>query len=596
MRIALAQINTTVGDIQGNLERARRAIGIGRLHGADVTLLPELTLTGYPPEDLVCNTCFVKDNLSALNEIALECEGDVVIGFVDQHHDRCFNAAAVLGGRSVKKVYHKRCLSDHDVFDERRYFACGSADEGGIQAREARSAGAKNISCCVAIGEDIRADRVAAEAAESGARVLLGIAASPFCEGQGSEREAMLVRQARDNGLWIACCNLIGGQDETVFDGRSVLISPEGEVVARAASFAEEVLVVDIDLESGAASRVASYAVAPCVVGSVGQGRTAAVQAAGLAVARQPAGSRAIEQPIREPTEETYRAIMLGISDYVRKNGFSDVVLGLSGGVDSALVATLAVDALGPGHVHGVLMPSRHSSAGSIDDALELAANLGIDTRRMPIESIHQAFLDALEPAFVGYAPGVAEENIQARVRGVLLMGLSNKLGWLVLTTGNKSELLVGYATLYGDMAGGFAPIKDVFKTCVYELCRWRNTQEGGPVIPEATLEKPPSAELRSGQTDQDLLPPYDVLDAILERYVDLAESCAAILEAGMKAAGDVATAGAVAGGDAATVDRVIEMVDGAEYKRRQAPLGVRLTARASGRGRRMPATNRYQK
>lgn len=536
MRIALAQIDTTVGDIEGNLARALDAVARARMEGADITLLPELVLTGYPPEDLVHKSHFVEDNLAALERLAQGCECTVIAGFVDRDGTAIYNAAAVLGDGRIQAIYHKRHLPNYGVFDEERYFERGSAP---AQVEVCDTA------CALTICEDVWAPEIIAEAAGAGARVLLNISASPFHAGKGSDREAMLAQGARENGLWVAYCNLVGGQDELVYDGRSVVISPEGEAVARAASFEEDLLLVDIDPE-GVSTR------APANIADLSQS-----------------------------DEEVYSALVLGLRDYARKNGFTDAVLGLSGGVDSALVATLACDALGAGHVHGVLMPSRFSSAGSIDDATTLAGALGIETRIIPIESVHKAFLDALEPSFAGHGlAGIAEENVQARVRGTLLMGLSNKFGWLALATGNKSELSVGYSTLYGDMVGGFAPIKDVFKMRVYALCRWRNKQAGRELIPEATLTKPPSAELRPDQLDQDSLPPYEVLDAILTRYVELDESREEIVAGGF---------------DAATVDRAIALTDAAEYKRRQGPVGVKITAKAFGKDRRMPITNRYR-
>ncbi len=536
MRIALAQIDTTVGDIEGNLARSLDAVSAASERGADVTLLPELALTGYAPEDLVHKSHFVGDNRDALARLARGCDHTVIAGFVDCENGSLFNAAAVLSDGRIQSVYRKQHLPNYGVFDEERYFEPG--DENLV-------VDIVGVPCALSVCEDVWKPGFAAEAARSGARVLLNISASPFHADKGREREAMLAERARESGLWVVYCNLVGGQDELVYDGRSVVISADGTLAARAASFEEDLLVVDLDLERSAAL----------------------VSGGGMAELTQGA-------------EETYAALVLGLRDYAKKNGFTDVVLGLSGGVDSALVATLACDALGAEHVHGVLMPSRYSSQGSIDDALVLANALGVETRTIPIEGVHQAFLDALAPSFAGREPGVAEENIQARVRGTLLMGLSNKFGWLALATGNKSELSVGYSTLYGDMVGGFAPIKDVFKTRVYELCRWRNEQAGREIIPESTITKPPSAELRPGQVDQDSLPPYEVLDAILERYVEADESRDQIVAAGF---------------DTDTVDRVVALTDAAEYKRRQGPIGVKITTKAFGKDRRMPITNRYR-
>jgi len=533
MRVALAQINTTVGDIQGNAEKAVRAIGDAEAAGAGFILLPELTLTGYPPEDLLGKDHFVDDNLDALELVSAACGHSTLVGFVDRIDDELFNAVALCGNNRVLQVYHKRRLPNYGVFDERRYFtpgeSAGLTEFGGTLFA--------NTIC-----EDIWVPELAEEAAALGAAVLFNVSASPFFAGKGTEREEMLRGRARDNGLWLAYCNLVGGQDELIFDGRSVVISPSGDVVARGASFAEDLVIADFT--PGA---------------KLGASADLALMTGGA--------------------EEAYTAIVLGLHDYVRKNGFTDVVLGLSGGIDSALTAAIAADALGAEHVHGVLMPSRYSSPGSVSDSMALAGNLGIETMELPVERPFQAFLDTLSPAFEGRASDVAEENLQARVRGTLLMALSNKFGWLTLATGNKSELSVGYSTLYGDMVGGFAPIKDVFKTRVYELSRWRNEQGDAPVIPKAVLEKAPSAELRPGQVDQDSLPPYAELDAILERYVERDESRDTIVAAGFSAE---------------VVDRVVRMTDNAEYKRRQGPVGVKITPKAFGKDRRMPITNRY--
>jgi NAD+ synthase (glutamine-hydrolysing) len=419
------------------------------------------------------------------------------------------------------------------VFDEKRYFTAG-VDAGIFEL------GATLFDTTVC--EDVWVPELIVADAAQGAKVVLNISASPFHAGKGREREEMLQQRAREAGVWLAYCNLVGGQDELVFDGRSVVISPTGEVVTRAKAFEEDFLVTDFAAEGklGAPERVEDVLIGP---------------------------------------EEVYRALMVGLRDYVDKNGFSDVVVGLSGGIDSALTATLAADALGPWRVHGALMPSRFSSEGSLTDARALAANLGIDTMELPIEDAFEAFNETLEPVFGDGDFDVTEENLQARVRGTLLMALSNKFKWLVLATGNKSELSVGYSTLYGDMVGGFAPIKDVFKTRVYELARWRN-ESIGPAIPEATMTKPPSAELRDGQVDADSLPPYEVLDPILELYVERDMSREAIGGAGFATS---------------DVERVADLVDAAEYKRRQGPLGIKITPKAFGKDRRVPVTNRYK-
>lgn len=532
MRIALAQINTTVGDIQGNAMKAIEAIAAAQAQGAGFILLPELTITGYPPEDLLAKPHFVEANLDALEMVAGACGNATLVGFVDRVGDDLYNAVALCGNQRVLQIYHKRRLPNYGVFDEERYFEPGEApgliELGGTMF---------GITIC----EDIWVPETIPELVGEMAGAILNISASPYHAGKGEEREQMLRQRARENGVWLAYCNLVGGQDELVFDGRSVLISPAGEVVARGASFAEDLVIADF------------------------------TPGAKLGAAETPA-------PVPDPEAEVYAALVLGLRDYVHKNGFSDVVLGLSGGIDSALTAAIATDALGSEHVHGVMMPSRYSSAGSIDDSVALAANLGIDVVKVGIEGPFEAFEAALAPVFQGRDTDVAEENLQARVRGSLLMAMSNKFGWLVLATGNKSELSVGYSTLYGDMVGGFAPIKDVFKTRVYALARWRNRD--GEVIPVASIEKAPSAELRPDQVDQDSLPTYDELDAVLAMYVEQDLSVERIVEAGF---------------NIGMVEKVSRLVDFAEYKRRQGPMGIKITPKAFGKDRRMPVTNRYR-
>ncbi len=532
MRIALAQINPTVGDLQGNAGLIIQAVADAQNQGAGFILLPELALTGYPPEDLLARPHFVEAQLDALEMVASACANATLVGFVDRVGEDLYNAAALCGNNRILQIYHKRRLPNYGVFDEERYFepglAPGLVELGGTMF---------GISIC----EDIWTPDIAHELVAEGAGAILNISASPYHAGKGEEREQMLRQRARDNGVWLAYCNLVGGQDELVFDGRSVLISPGGDVVARAASFAEDLVIADF------------------------------TPGAKLGAADVPAS-------VPGPEEEIYRALTLGLHDYVTKNGFTDVVLGLSGGIDSALTAAIAADALGPEHVHGVMMPSRYSSAGSIDDSRELADNLGVEVLEIGIEGAFEAFESALAPAFDGREVDVTEENLQARVRGSLLMALSNKFGWLVLATGNKSELSVGYSTLYGDMVGGFAPIKDVFKTRVYALARWRNRD--GEVIPAAVIAKPPSAELRPGQLDQDSLPPYEDLDAVLALYVEQDLSVDRIAQAGF---------------DKGMVEKVSGLVDFTEYKRRQGPMGIKITPKAFGKDRRMPVTNRYR-
>jgi NAD+ synthase (glutamine-hydrolysing) len=541
VRIAIAQIDVTVGDIAGNADRIVDAVRTAVAQGADLVLAPELAVTGYPPEDLVAKDHFVDDGLDALSRIAAACTScAAVVGFVDRGDGVLFNAAALCRAGRVEAVYHKRLLPNYGVFDEERYFAEGDApllvEIGGVLAA---------ITVC----EDVWVPGPVAEAGALGARLVLNLSASPFNVGKGAAREAMLADRARGSGVWVAYCNLVGGQDELVFDGRSAVIAPDGSVAARALAFEEDVLVVDVPLGKADAS-------------------------ASITAAR--AGARI--EPLVGDEQELWRALVLGLRDYMRKNGFTDAVVGLSGGIDSALTATLAVDALGAERVHGVLMPSRYSSSGSITDAEALCASLGIDQRTLPVEPAFRALKETLAPAFEGLEPDITEENLQARVRGSLLMALSNKFGWIVLATGNKSELSVGYSTLYGDMVGGFAPIRDVYKSTVYALARWRNAQE--PAIPAASIEKAPSAELRPGQLDTDSLPPYAVLDAVLRAYVEEDASVGEIVAGGVPA--ELAA-------------RIARMVDAAEYKRRQGPLGIRVTPKAFGRDRRMPVTNRYR-
>lgn len=534
MRLAIAQIDVTVGDIEGNTRKIVEAYGHAQSQQAGLVVFPELAITGYPPEDLLARPHFVEENLDALEVVASVSAHATLVGFVDRVEHRLYNAVAFCGNGRVQQIYHKRELPNYGVFDERRYFAPGVAP--GLVELGGDMFG---MSVC----EDAWVPGPLAEIARAGARIVFNVAASPFHAGKGAEREEMLRTRARENDVWLAYCNLVGGQDELVFDGRSVLISPSGDVTARAKAFEEDLVVVDFSP----------------------RGRLGAAERA---------------EPLLEGAEEVYAALRLGLGDYLAKNGFSDVVVGLSGGIDSALTAAIAADTVGPERVHGVVMPSRYSSDGSTADAEGLAENLGIDLVNLPIEPAFQALLDTLAPAFDGRGPDVTEENLQARVRGTLLMALSNKFGWMVLATGNKSELSVGYSTLYGDMVGGFAPIKDLLKTRVYELARWRNDAPGGPVIPESTLAKAPSAELRPGQTDQDTLPPYEVLDPILEAYVERDLSRDAI---------------AAEGHDPAVVERVCRMVDAAEYKRRQGPVGIKITPKAFGKDRRVPITNKYR-
>jgi NAD+ synthase (glutamine-hydrolysing) len=616
LRLALAQINATVGDLPGNVERMLRDLRRAATEGVDLIAFPELALTGYPPEDLLLKPGFVADNLRALDHLTAETRAfpglTVVLGFVDRAGD-LYNAAAVLHEGRRLGVYHKRFLPNYGVFDEDRYFSAG------IAAPNYTIGGATvGINIC----EDIwYPTGPATDQATAGAELLLNISASPYFMGKQQGRERMLATRAADSGAIVAYANLVGGQDELVFDGRSVVFDQRGELLARAKGFAEDFLVVDLDIEDVFRTRLhdprrrkeqhqalSSGAAATIFVSA--EPRSAAGHN-GLAAPDSAAahlGPTARIEPLPDRLAEAYQALTLGVGDYVRKNGFRDAVIGLSGGIDSALTAVIAVDALGREHVWGVSMPSQYSSQGSRDDARALADNLGIRYTTLPIAGPFEALMDVLRETFASGPPTdstVPEENLQARIRGNLLMALSNRFGSLVLTTGNKSEMAVGYATLYGDMAGGFAVLKDVYKTLVYELARWRNRvagerpetegrREAGPqwgtpppsrseagraLIPESTLTKPPSAELRPGQQDTDSLPPYDVLDPILDAYVEDDRDFAEIVRLGFAPE---------------TVRRVMRLVDASEYKRRQAPPGIKITERAFGRDRRLPLTSAY--
>ncbi len=546
LRVAGAQLNLTVGDIAGNEAKIAEAMVRAQEAAADVLLVPELAVSGYPPEDLVLRRDFVEANAAALHRLArLSGTTTTIVGFVDfatgkgsgaldSESREVANAAGVISRGELQGVYHKVLLPNYGVFDEDRYFI-----EGADPARIWDIAG---VPVGVSVCEDIwLADGPPSQQAAKGARVLLNINASPFHRGKATEREEMLAERARAGGAAVVYLNLVGGQDELVFDGASVVIGPDGTLLHRSPQFEEDFFVVDV----------------PTGDDPVGGGSIA---------------------PLLEPTEEIYGALSTGLADYCGKNGFQGVLIGLSGGIDSALTATIAADALGPESVWGVAMPSRFSSQHSIDDARELAENLGIKFDLIPIDGVYAAHLESLAGLFEGTEFGIAEENLQARARGAILMALSNKFGPMVLATGNKSEMAVGYSTLYGDMVGGYSVLKDVFKTVVYELARWRNKDR--TVIPQNTIDKPPSAELRPDQKDSDSLPPYELLDAILERYVE----------------DDLGVAQIVAEGFSRdTVLSVARLVDGSEYKRRQAAPGVKITTKAFGKDRRLPITNRYR-
>jgi NAD+ synthase (glutamine-hydrolysing) len=568
VRIALAQVNPTVGDLDGNtrlvvdwIERARQA-------EADVVCFPELVITGYPPEDLVLKPAFVRDNLARLETIARATKGiAAVVGFVDRDGD-LFNAAAFLHDGEVKAVYHKVFLPNYGVFDEKRYFVpghrCPIVELGGVPI---------GLSVC----EDcwFPAGPMAWEA-EHGARVLININGSPYHYGKRAPREAMVGGRAADYGAFVAWVNTVGGQDELVFDGNSVVFDPRGKLLAHARSFVEDLLVCDIDT------------VRPFHLDEERRRHEAEGAARlELEVTEKPVAAPELARPkakienrLSTPLEgaaEIYAAVVLATRDYMRKQGFQKVVVGMSGGIDSALTAAIACDALGPENVIGVRMPSRHTSSESLDDAGMVAENLGMQLMEFSIEPPHRGFEEILAPVFKGTTPGVAEENIQPRIRSTILHALSNKFGYIVLSTGNKSELATGYGTLYGDIAGGYAVLKDITKSTVYELSRYRNTL--GPAIPERVMTKAPSAELKPDQKDTDSLPPYDALDPILVGYVEEDMSPEELVAAGH---------------DAKTVARVVQLVDRSEYKRRQAPPGVKITPKAFGRDRRMPIVNRY--
>ena len=571
LRIALAQLNATVGDIAGNEAKAREALARARQAGAQLVVFPELFITGYPPEDLLLKDHFLHDARAAVDRLAAESRDLVVlIGFPERDLD-VYNAAGLLAGGELRATYRKVYLPNYGVFDEERYFQAGT--RGGL----------------VELGDDVRLGLTVCEdvwepgaplsdEALAGATVVVNLSASPYYAGKGAERERMLVQRARDSLAAVVFCNLVGGQDELVFDGHSLVIDHDGDVVARAAQFAEELLIAEVDPEAPFAARLRDARHRPAA-------RRAQPDVDTLAHVELP--ERRGEPPARRVApllgreEEVYAALVLGLRDYVEKNGFQHAVLGISGGIDSALVACIAVDALGLERVSVAVMPSPYSSPETQDDARRLAENLGVERVELDIGAAMEAYQRLLDPVFDGRDPDITEENLQARIRGNLLMALSNKFGWLVLTTGNKSELSVGYSTLYGDTAGGFAVIKDCPKTLVYALARHRNQSGEGPgPIPESILSRAPSAELRPDQRDEDSLPPYERLDPILEAYVELDADRDQLVAHGL---------------DPEEVERAIDLVDRAEYKRRQAPPGIKITARAFGRDRRMPITNRYR-
>ena len=575
VRLAMGQINATVGDLEGNLAKILDYIAQARTQGANVILFPELAICGYPPEDLLLKPDFIAACHRVLDEICRASHDLVtIVGYPDRDDYDIYNAAAIIQQGKILGTYRKHFLPNYGVFDENRYF--GRGDECPLFDFSGDMVG---VSIC----EDIWYPSGPAEwQAQAGAELLLNLSASPYYRGKGRARERMLATRAADNVAIMAYCNLVGGQDELLFDGWSVIFGPTGDVIARAPAYEEALILADLDLNNVFRERLhdprgrkVRQAIGTPYNGSLP--RLTGQPLTDPQVHRSSLPPQIAEVP--DPVGEVYHALKLGIRDYVHKNGFRKVAIGLSGGIDSALTAALAADALGPENVLGVSMPSRYSSEHSKDDAQELAERLGIHYMQIPIEKPFAAYLDALSEAFAGTDMNVAEENIQARIRGNYLMALSNKFGYLILATGNKSEAAVGYATLYGDMSGGFSPIKDAPKMLVYALSTWRNEQIAY-AIPDSTINKPPSAELRPDQIDQDSLPPYEILDAILEHYVEEDYTVGELVEAGY---------------EEEIVLKVIRMVDRNEFKRRQAAPGIKISTRAFGKDRRLPITNRWR-
>ncbi|MBM3935364.1 MAG: NAD+ synthase [SAR202 cluster bacterium] len=571
LRLALAQINTTVGDLKGNTSKIIEHIERARDAKADIVAFPELAVTGYPPEDLLFKPQLIRENIERMKEVARATKGiAAVVGFVDANSD-AYNAAAIAHNGEIVGVYHKMHLPNYGVFDEDRYFKPGT--ECPVFVINGTPVG---VNICEDIWYAIGPTVVQRAA---GAEVIVNINGSPFHAGKRDFREKMLTTRAADNELFVAYLNMVGGQDELVFDGASMVLDPWGDVVARGNQFVEEMMVVDIDAESVLRSRLRES--------RPRKENATIIRSVGTPKVHHVSDFTPVERPrptplkveCLDPVAEVYQALVTGTRDYVRKCGFKKVLVGLSGGIDSTIVAVIAADALGPENVVGVTMPSRFSSTGSVLDSELLATNLDIEIRTIPIEPVFAAYLESLAPHFEGTPFGTAEENLQSRIRGVFIMALSNKYGWMVLTTGNKSEMATGYATIYGDMAGGYAVIKDVPKTLVYQLCEYRNKVAGFDLIPRSVIDKPPSAELKPDQKDVDTLPPYEVLDPIIKAYVEDDRGFDDIVGMGF---------------DAAIVKKVIRLVDTSEYKRRQAPPGIKITPRNFGRDRRMPIANRY--
>ena len=573
LRIAMAQVNTTVGDFKGNTRKILEAVGEAKALGTDLLTFPELAICGYPPEDLLFKPQFITENLRALDEVVNHSSGlTIVVGFVDAKED-IYNAAAIIHDGKLAGIYHKIYLPNYGVFDENRYFQAGSETPVYIIA---------GVGVGINICEDIWYEAGPATAqAYSGAEVIVNISASPYHAGKGNSRERMLDTRASDNVAIIAYNNLVGGQDELVFDGNSLVLDEKGELIARGKQFEEDLIVADLDVEAVFRTRLHDprwRKETQLLEEQYCSTRKIIISETPSTTPKPPLPPRQLQ--VRDLHGEIYDALVLGTHDYILKNGFQKVLIGLSGGIDSSLVAAIAVDALGKSNVVGVAMPSKYSSPGSLSDARLLAQNLGIKLITIPIDKVFQAYLGTLVDVFKGTEPDITEENIQARIRGNVLMALSNKFRWLVLTTGNKSEMATGYTTLYGDMAGGFSVIKDVPKTLVYKLAHYRNSLAGYALIPATVIDKAPSAELRPDQKDIDTLPSYDQLDPILTAYVEEDKSAEQIIAMGI---------------NEEVVKRAARLVDTSEYKRRQAPPGVKITPRAFGRDRRLPITNQFK-
>jgi NAD+ synthase (glutamine-hydrolysing) len=569
LRLAMAQVNPIVGDLEGNSRKILDVLGQARSLEVDLVAFPEMVLTGYPPEDLVYKPQFIQDNLRAMKNVASQSHGlTVVLGLVDSKTEK-HKAAAIASDGQLVGIYHKMFLPNYGVFDELRYFTPGDSCPVFV---------VKGIVVGVNICEDIWYPLGPTTVQrEAGAEIIVNINGSPYYAGKQIFREKMLATRASDNGLYVSYTNMVGGQDELVFDGGSAIFSPTGELIAQGSQFTEDLIVVDIDADEVSPDPPFRKE-DPKVLKQIGKSKRITISNQPQSESKRPLKKQ--NPTLYEPLAEIYTALVTGTRDYVKKNGFTKVLIGMSGGIDSTLVACIATEALGKENVVGVTMPSRYSSEGSVLDSQKVAENLQIPLFVIPIENTFETFLNTLESHFQDATPGVAEENLQARIRGTLLMALSNKFGWLVLTTGNKSELAMGYATLYGDMAGGYGVIKDVLKTLVYSLAEWLNQVNLNPIIPANVILKPPSAELRPDQTDQDTLPPYEILDPILKAYIEEDRGYTDLVNSGY---------------DHDIIQQVISLVDKNEYKRRQAAPGVKITPRAFGKDRRLPIVNRYR-